>query len=166
MNGGRVVAEAVPERLIGLAQSHTGAALKPVLSRVAAIGSTSRCLVTGVVWREAASQAMTVNVRLRPSAYRLAIFARKQSGLGLGYSVRRWTQKSGSARCVRTESAQARGSAGPFPALKSGMCSSHVEKLTGTSRPAFTSQDSGTSPSTERSSRQCSSQVKLPRDAS
>ncbi len=33
VNGGRVVAEAVPERLIGLAESHTGAALRPVLSR-------------------------------------------------------------------------------------------------------------------------------------
>jgi len=33
VNGGRVVAEAVPERLVGLAASHTGAALKPVLSR-------------------------------------------------------------------------------------------------------------------------------------
>lgn len=33
VNGGRVVAEAVPERLITLTESHTGAALKPVLSR-------------------------------------------------------------------------------------------------------------------------------------
>jgi len=33
VNGGRVVAEAVPERLIGLAESHTGAALRTVLSR-------------------------------------------------------------------------------------------------------------------------------------
>jgi excinuclease ABC subunit A len=33
VNGGRVVAEAVPERLIALAESHTGAALRPVLSR-------------------------------------------------------------------------------------------------------------------------------------
>ena len=37
VNGGRVVAEAVPERLIGLVESHTGAALRPVLSRVAAM---------------------------------------------------------------------------------------------------------------------------------
>jgi len=35
VNGGRVVAEAVPERLIGLVGSHTGAALRPVLSRAA-----------------------------------------------------------------------------------------------------------------------------------
>ena len=35
VNGGRVVAEAVPERLVTLAESHTGAALKPVLSRQA-----------------------------------------------------------------------------------------------------------------------------------
>ena len=33
VNGGRVVAEAVPERLVALAESHTGAALRPVLSR-------------------------------------------------------------------------------------------------------------------------------------
>ena len=33
VNGGRVVAEAVPERLIALAESHTGAALRPVLLR-------------------------------------------------------------------------------------------------------------------------------------
>ena len=33
VNGGRVVAEAVPERLVAMAASHTGAALKPVLSR-------------------------------------------------------------------------------------------------------------------------------------
>ena len=33
VNGGHVVAEAVPERLITLIESHTGAALKPVLSR-------------------------------------------------------------------------------------------------------------------------------------
>ena len=76
VNGGRVVAEAVPERLIGLAQSHTGAALKPVLSRLAAIGSTSRCLVTGVVWREAASQAMTVNVSASDRAHTVSQFLR------------------------------------------------------------------------------------------
>ena len=35
VNGGRVVAEAVPERLVTLAQSHTGAALAPVLARAA-----------------------------------------------------------------------------------------------------------------------------------
>jgi Excinuclease ATPase subunit len=33
VSGGRVVAEAVPERLVVLAESHTGAALRPVLSR-------------------------------------------------------------------------------------------------------------------------------------
>jgi len=33
VNGGRVVAEAVPERLVALVESHTGAALKAVLSR-------------------------------------------------------------------------------------------------------------------------------------
>ncbi len=33
VNGGRVVAEAVPERLVALAESHTGAALGPVLAR-------------------------------------------------------------------------------------------------------------------------------------
>jgi excinuclease ABC subunit A len=33
VNGGRVVAEAVPERLVTLAESHTGSALRPVLSR-------------------------------------------------------------------------------------------------------------------------------------
>ena len=33
VNGGRVVAEAVPERLVALSQSHTGAALQPVLAR-------------------------------------------------------------------------------------------------------------------------------------
>jgi len=33
VNGGSVVAEAVPERLVGLVESHTGAALRPVLSR-------------------------------------------------------------------------------------------------------------------------------------
>ena len=33
VNGGRVVAEAVPERLVVLADSHTGVALRPVLSR-------------------------------------------------------------------------------------------------------------------------------------
>ena len=33
VNGGRVVAEAVPEGLVVLAESHTGAALKAVLSR-------------------------------------------------------------------------------------------------------------------------------------
>jgi excinuclease ABC subunit A len=37
VNGGRVVAEAVPERLVALAESHTGAALRPVLSRAAAV---------------------------------------------------------------------------------------------------------------------------------
>jgi excinuclease ABC subunit A len=37
VNGGRVVAEAVPERLIALAESHTGAALKPVLARQNAV---------------------------------------------------------------------------------------------------------------------------------
>ena len=37
VNGGRVVAEAVPERLVGLAESHTGAALRPVLSRGAPV---------------------------------------------------------------------------------------------------------------------------------
>ena len=37
VNGGQVVAEAVPERLIALAESHTGAALKPVLTRAAPI---------------------------------------------------------------------------------------------------------------------------------
>ncbi|MDQ6680390.1 MAG: excinuclease ABC subunit A, partial [Pseudomonadota bacterium] len=36
VNGGRVVAEAVPERLVMLATSHTGAALKAVLAREAA----------------------------------------------------------------------------------------------------------------------------------
>ena len=35
VNGGRVVAEAVPERLVTLDTSHTGAALMPVLSRTA-----------------------------------------------------------------------------------------------------------------------------------
>jgi excinuclease ABC subunit A len=35
VNGGRVVAEAMPERLVALAESHTGAALRPVLSRAA-----------------------------------------------------------------------------------------------------------------------------------
>ena len=35
VNGGRVVAEAVPERLVTLAESHTGAALAPVLARAA-----------------------------------------------------------------------------------------------------------------------------------
>ena len=39
VNGGRVVAEAVPERLVALAESHTGAALRPVLSRAAAVES-------------------------------------------------------------------------------------------------------------------------------
>ena len=34
VNGGRVVAEAVPERLVSLVESHTGAALGPVLERV------------------------------------------------------------------------------------------------------------------------------------
>jgi excinuclease ABC subunit A len=33
VNGGRVVAGAVPERLVALDESHTGAALRPVLSR-------------------------------------------------------------------------------------------------------------------------------------
>ena len=33
VNGGRVVAEAVPEQLVALDESHTGAALRPVLSR-------------------------------------------------------------------------------------------------------------------------------------
>ncbi len=33
VDGGRVVAEAVPERLVVLVDSHTGAALRPVLSR-------------------------------------------------------------------------------------------------------------------------------------
>jgi excinuclease ABC subunit A len=33
VNGGRVVAEAVPERLVALDESHTGAALKAVLAR-------------------------------------------------------------------------------------------------------------------------------------
>ncbi len=37
VNGGRVVAEAVPERLVALDESHTGAALKAVLSRVVAV---------------------------------------------------------------------------------------------------------------------------------
>jgi excinuclease ABC subunit A len=37
VNGGRVVAEAVPERLAVLEESHTGAALRPVLSRAAAV---------------------------------------------------------------------------------------------------------------------------------
>ena len=37
VNGGRVVAEAVPERLVMLDESHTGAALKPVLARVGAL---------------------------------------------------------------------------------------------------------------------------------
>jgi hypothetical protein len=37
VNGGRVVAEAVPERLVTLAESHTGAALTPVLARAAVI---------------------------------------------------------------------------------------------------------------------------------
>ncbi|MEO8080170.1 MAG: ABC transporter, partial [Caldimonas sp.] len=37
VNGGRVVAEAVPERLVVMAESHTGAALKPVLSRIVAV---------------------------------------------------------------------------------------------------------------------------------
>ncbi len=33
VNGGRVVAETVPERLVAMAESHTGAALSPVLTR-------------------------------------------------------------------------------------------------------------------------------------
>ena len=37
VNGGRVVAEAVPEHLVAMAESHTGAALKPVLSRAPAL---------------------------------------------------------------------------------------------------------------------------------
>ena len=37
VNGGRVVAEAVPERLAGLVESHTGAALGPVLARAVRI---------------------------------------------------------------------------------------------------------------------------------
>jgi len=36
VGGGRVVAEAVPERLVTLAESHTGAALRPVLERATA----------------------------------------------------------------------------------------------------------------------------------
>jgi excinuclease ABC subunit A len=37
VNGGRVVAEAVPERLVTLDESHTGTALKPVLSRAVVV---------------------------------------------------------------------------------------------------------------------------------
>ncbi|MEO7010461.1 MAG: excinuclease ABC subunit A, partial [Caldimonas sp.] len=37
VNGGRVVAEAVPERLVTTAASHTGAALKSVLARATAV---------------------------------------------------------------------------------------------------------------------------------
>jgi excinuclease ABC subunit A len=36
VNGGTVVAEAVPEQLVALADSHTGAALRSVLGRTAA----------------------------------------------------------------------------------------------------------------------------------
>ena len=39
VNGGRVVAEAVPERLVMLAESHTGAALGLVLSRNTRLGA-------------------------------------------------------------------------------------------------------------------------------
>ena len=49
VDGGRVVAEAVPERLIGLAESHTGAALRPVLSRpvpAEALAAAQRQLAT------------------------------------------------------------------------------------------------------------------------
>ncbi len=37
VNGGRVVAEAVPERLVTFKEGHTDAALKPVLSRAVVV---------------------------------------------------------------------------------------------------------------------------------